>query len=456
MSSATLSDTAPWVALTELADKGDAEQLLEETTVLGARECARAMRHMDEESQAKVLTTLDPEDAADLMEEMHESQAAELISNLSAKDAAAILNEMESAETADLLGMLDDDFVEELLKNMEPEAAQDARLLSQYDEHVAGGLMITEYLSFADTLQVGQVIDDMRVNSEKYREYSIQYTYITAPDGRLVGVLPLRSLLLTPGDTPVREIMIKNPLCVEADDSLEELTKLFEDYDFLAVPVVNDDGKLVGVLRRTDIVEAVGDKAQSDFLKAQGIVGGEELRSMPIWQRCKGRLSWLSANILLNILSASVIHLYEGTLQKAIALAMFLPIISDMSGCSGNQAVAVSMRELTLGLIKPRDLVHVWLKEISVGLINGFVLGALMGAVGLFWKGNPTLGIVIGAALAMNTILSVILGSALPLIMKVLKADPALASGPILTTCTDTCGFFLVLSLASSVVEKLV
>lgn len=454
--SSTLTDAAPWLSLSELAAKGDAEQLREETTILGARECARAMRRMDDEARAKVLTTLEPGHAADLMEDMPEAQAAEMLGTLAPKDAAAILNEMESAETADLLGMLDDDFVEELLREMEPEAAKDARLLSGYEDNVAGGLMITEYLAFPDSWNVRQVIDDMRVNSEKYREYSIQYTYITTPDDRLVGVLPLRSLLLTPGDTPVREIMIKNPLNVEDDDSLEALTHLFEDYDFLGVPVVDDAGRLLGVVRRTDVVEALGDKAQSDFLKAQGIVGGEELRSMSLWRRCKGRLSWLSANIFLNIFSASVISVYEGTLQKAIALAVFLPIISDMSGCSGNQAVAVSMRELTLGLIKPRDLVHVWMKEISVGVMNGVALGCLMGVVGMLWKGNAVLGLVVGTALAINTVLAVLLGSALPLIMKAFKADPALASGPILTTCTDMCGFFFVLSFASFALDKLV
>lgn len=454
--STTLTDAAPWRALGELADKGSAEELREETTLLGARECARAMRRLDEERRNKILTTLEPEDAADLMEEIPEAQAAAMLGALEPKAAAAILNEMESAETADLLGMLDDDFVEELLREMEPEAAQDARMLRQFDEHVAGGLMITEFLAFPDTMNVRQVIDDMRVNSEKYREYSIQYTYVTAADGRLIGVLPLRSLLLTPGDMPVRDIMIKNPLSVEADDSLDELRRLFEDYDFLGVPVVDDDGRLLGVVRRTDVVEALGDKAQSDFLKAQGIVGGEELRSMPLYQRCKGRLSWLSANIFLNIFSASAIAMFEGTLQKAIALAVFLPIISDMSGCSGNQAVAVSMRELTLGLIKPRDVFHVWMQEIKVGLINGVALGILMGIVGLVWKGNIMLGLVVGTALALNTVLAVVLGSALPLLMKAFKADPALASGPILTTCTDMCGFFFVLGFATLVIDHLV
>jgi len=449
-------ESAPWHALSDLAERGEHEQLQEEANNLGVRESARAISRMDTAQRNKVLTALGPEHAAGIIEDIPDSHAADLISNLDTKDAAAILNEMESNETADLLSLLDDDFVEELLREMSPECAKDARLLRQFARNEAGGLMITEYLAYTDDLTVGQVIDDMRVNSEKYREYSVQYTYVTTDAGRLVGVLPLRSLLLTPGDTPVTDIMIRNPLSVEADDSLDDLTKLFEDYDFLGVPVVDAGGKLMGLLRRSDVVEAIGDKAQSDFLKAQGIVGGEELRTMPLWRRCKGRLSWLSANIFLNMISASVISYYEGTLQQVIALAVFLPIISDMSGCSGNQAVAVSMRELTLGLVKPREVLHVWWKEGSVGLINGVMLGILIGVVGFLWKGNPYIGLVIGLALALNTLLAVLLGGALPLVMKLLRADPALASGPILTTCTDMCGFFLVLSFATFSLDYLV
>ena len=161
------------------------------------------------------------------------------------------------------------------------------------------------------------------------------------------------------------------------------------------------------------------------------------------------RLAWLSANIVLNVLAASVIVYFEDTLTRLIALAAFLPIISDMSGCSGNQAVAVSMRELSLGLVRPRETFRVWAKEVSVGLINGAVLGLLLGLVAWLWRGSPVLGIVVGAALALNTVVAVSIGGTVPLILKGFGVDPALASGPILTTVTDICGFFLALGFAA-------
>ncbi len=218
-------------------------------------------------------------------------------------------------------------------------------------------------------------------------------------------------------------------------------------------------GKLRGLVTRAAVMEATAEHQTDDYLSASGIIGGEELRSMPLLLRARRRLSWLLPNILLNMAAASIIAAHEDTLQSVIALAVFLPMVSDMSGCSGNQAVAVSMRELTMGLIRPAEYLRVLWKEGSVGLINGsvlgIVLGIVLGTIAALWQGNLYLGLVIGGALALNTVLSVLLGGLVPLLMKRFKIDPALASGPILTTCTDMCGFFLVLSIASSMLDKL-
>jgi magnesium transporter len=249
--------------------------------------------------------------------------------------------------------------------------------------------------------------------------------------------------------------MIRNPLSVQDESHLDELAEFFEEHGFLGVPVCTADRKLVGIVRRSDVQEALGDRATGDYLKTQGIVNGDELRSLPLLVRSRRRLSWLSVNILLNVVAASVIAMYTETLDAVIALAVFLPIISDMSGCSGNQAVAVSMRELSLGLIKPLDAFYVWLKEISVGLINGVVLGILIGTVAFIWKGNFFLGAVVGSALMLNTLVAVSIGGVLPPILKGFKVDPALASGPILTTITDMCGFFLTLSFATLALSKI-
>ena len=176
---------------------------------------------------------------------------------------------------------------------------------------------------------------------------------------------------------------------------------------------------------------------------------------MPLHLRSRRRLSWLSINIFLNVIAASVIAAYQDTLAQVIALAVFLPIISDMSGCSGSQAVAVSIRELTLGLVRPTEFVRVLFKELALGMINGLALGLLIALVAFIWKGNPWLGLVVGGALMLNTIVAVCLGGLIPLVLKRFNMDPALASGPILTTVTDMCGFFFVLSMATVLLPQL-
>ena len=239
------------------------------------------------------------------------------------------------------------------------------------------------------------------------------------------------------------------------DATLSTLQDLFNDYDFLGFPVVNSDHALVGVVSRTAVDAAILARAESDNMRLQGVVG-DELRSMPLLIRSRRRLAWLSANIVLNIIAASVISAYEETLAAVIAIAVFLPMVSDMSGCSGNQAVGVTMRELSLGLVRPKDAFRVWLKEVSVGVINGIVLGILIGIVCFIWKGNPYLGLVIGLALAINTVIAVSIGGVVPLLLKRVGQDPAVASGPLLTTITDMAGFFLVLSLAALMMPLLI
>jgi magnesium transporter len=440
---------APWRTLAALAGTGDAEQIREEFEQLGAREMGRALSRLSNDERQRILELLDNESAARLIEELPDAQVGPILAALAPHDAADIIEEMESAEAADLLDTIADHRAEEIIRVMEPEAAEDARLLGQYDNDVAGGLMVREYLAYPDTRTVGEVLHDLRENADKYRTYDVQYAYVVSAGDVLVGVLPLRDLLLQTSGAPVKSVMKHEPITVEDESPLVDLEEFFDKYPFLAAPVTNHDGKLLGVVTREDVQEAVGERADDMYLKSQGIVGGEELRSMPLMRRSSRRLSWLSINIVLNLIAASVIAYYEDTLASVIALAVFLPIISDMSGCSGNQAVAVTMRELTLGLIKPSDYFYVWIQEIKVGVINGLALGSLIAVLAFVWRGNPYLGVVAGGALALNTAVAVSIGGLVPMVLKRFKMDPALASGPILTTVTDMCGFFFVLSLAT-------
>ncbi len=298
-------------------------------------------------------------------------------------------------------------------------------------------------------------MNDLRQNRDRYADFSVQYMYIVDRNDHLTGILRIRDLLFTSPQARLENIMIRSPLSVRDHDALDALREFFTEHDWIGVPVTDSKNKLVGVVRQEDLEEALGQAEVDRYLNISGILGGEEYRSMPLISRCGRRLSWLSINIVLNIIAASVIAAYQDTLTAVIALAVFLPMISDMSGCSGNQAVAVSMRELSLGLVRPGEFWRVFFKEAGLGMINGLVLGILLGAVAWFWKDNTWLGLVVGSALMINTLVAVTLGGLLPLIFKSLKMDPALVSGPILTTVTDMCGFFLVLSLASRVLPQL-
>lgn len=447
---------AAWDALESLVEAGDragAEALLDGLEPL---ESVRVVARLDEDVRVRLLALLAPEDAADVIEHMPDTHALDALEGLSPVEAARILEELPSDAQADLLGELDDDDAEKILAAMQPDDARELRELAAYDEDTAGGLMLTEYVDVPARSTVDEVVDSIRQHATEYAGYDIQYVYVVDDEERLVGVLRLRDLLMAPRNRKVESVMLRDPHSVRVDDGLDELMHFFEEHHFFGAPVLDADGVLLGVLRRSGVEAALAEQSDETFRRTQGIVGGEELRSMRLVVRSRRRLAWLSVNILLNIAAASVIAMHQDTLEAVIALAVFLPIISDMSGCSGNQAVAVSLRELTLGTIKPSDLRPVLLGEVGLGLLNGLALGSLIGIVAWAWQGNPWLGLVVGAALALNTLVAVCIGGAIPLLLRRFGKDPALAAGPILTTITDMCGFFLVLTLASLALAHLV
>ncbi len=439
----------PWEALEQRVCAGDRSEVRALLERLPPSELVLAVSRLTDESRVRLMEILSPEEAAGLVDKIPDVQAVDLIERLGPERAAAILERLASDERADLLGDLDPERADAIFARMGSERALAARALSRYPDDVAGGLMIQEHLTYPHSATVGEVLEDLRGHADRYRDYLVQYAYVTR-EGRLRGVLRLRDLFFERRDRGIAEILRPDPLTVLDTASLDELREFFERHPFYGVPVVSRRGRLVGVVTRAAVEAARADRSESDYLKTQGIVGGEELRTMPLLLRSRRRLAWLSINIGLNMLAASVIAVYQETLAAVIALAVFLPIISDMSGCSGNQAVAVSMRELTLGVLRPGEVLRVWLKEVSVGAINGLVLGLLIAAAAWLWKGNPVLGGVVGVAMAVNTVVAVSIGGTVPLVLRRLRLDPALASGPILTTVTDMCGFFLVLSIASA------
>jgi len=439
------------------------EAWIEEQNAVALADCFRNLpvdetilvaSRLDTDDQILLLELLPPDVSVDVLHALPFASASDLVEEISPASAAEILGEMPPSEQADLVGEMQPEQAEAVLALLDESNARRVKSLVRYPDDVAGGLMDNHFLALSRDLTVAAAIESIRQRASELSDYDVQYVYVRDVQNSLVGVLRLRDLLLASDETRLDRVMITNPRSVNDYLPLDDLREFFTEHQYLGVPVVNESGQMMGVVNRTAVEQALGERNADEFLKARGIIQ-EELRTMPLITRSRRRLMWLSANIVLNVIAASVIAAYEETLQQVIALAVFLPIISDMSGCSGNQAVAVSMRELSLGLVEPREVMRVWLKEVSVGIINGFALGVLLAGLAWLWQGNVWLGGVVGLALMINTTVAVSIGGTLPLIMKLLRLDPALASGPILTTVTDLFGFFLVLGMATQVLHLL-
>jgi magnesium transporter len=442
-----INEQAPWEALREFLEIGDklaAEALLE---ALPPDQTVRVLFRLDADDQKRLLALVSPDHAAELLDDIPDAHAADLIEQLEADQAAQIVGEMPSDEGADLLGEMEKVDADAILEEMDPAIAGQVRELITFPTDVAGGLMEPEQFAYPDTIRVQDFLEDLEERRFDYEHLPARLLLLDAR-GRPTGAVELGDVLLTPPEYPLAPLA-QDVITMPASASLNELEDYFDEYGTPGVPVVDSRGRLLGRVRRRALDEAIADRAQSDQLKVAGIVSGEELRAMPVFARARHRLSWLSVNIVLNIIAASVIAYFQDTVSAVIALAVFLPIVSDMSGCSGNQAVAVSLRELTLGIVEPRDVWRVWWQEVSVGLLNGLALGVLLSIAAYLWQGNPLLGAVVGVALGLNTVIAVSIGGTVPLLLKRLRADPAVASGPVLTTITDMCGFFLVLGLAT-------
>jgi magnesium transporter len=440
-----------WEQIEILLRDNRTDELRQLLDTLSPGEVARALSRLDDDLQLGLLTSLHPEAAADLIEELDDAQGSDLIEDLPADHAAAIIDEMESDHRADLLGEMTDRDAQAIMSHMDPEEAEDVRTLLTYPPDTAGGIMVTEYVAYPDHLTVGDVLNDLRANAETYSDYGVQYAYVESKNGRLIGVLRLRDLVLSPSETPLTTVMIVNPIYIFDTATLDELDDYFERYNFVGLPVTDEEGRMVGVVRRSDFEEAFSERVERTFMQFSGIIGGDELRSMP-WQiRTRRRFMWLVVNLLLSMMAASVVLLFGGIIEKIWIVAAVMPIVANMSGCAGNQSIAVSIREMALGLVQPRDLLHVVRKEVQVSVINGISLGLVLGMfiTLLAWllAYDMRLGLVVGVSLALNMVNSTVLGGSIPLLLRSLGVDPALAAAPLLTTTTDMLSFLLVLSL---------
>ncbi|MBS4026041.1 MAG: magnesium transporter [Clostridia bacterium] len=394
---------------------------------------------------------------ADLIQELDHEDQQLIISEISAKKTAQILTEMSSDDAADLVGELDDEKRQELLALLDDEEAIELRELLQYPENSAGGLMTTEFVVIPKAYTACEAIDKLRELAPDAE--TVYYLYVVDEEEKLIGVLSLRDLIVAGPETIIAEIMYERVVSVPTDMDQEEVARVMEKYDFLAVPVVDMSMKLVGIVTIDDAMDVIKDEVSEDIAKFGGIGGkeaGVQDLNIGAFDAAKKRIPWLALLLLIGIMSGNIIAQFEETLDQVIILAVFIPMIADMAGNTGTQSLAVVVRGLATGEFIGKDALRLIKREAGVGVIIGTVNGLLISVLVALWQQNIWLGFVIGFSLWVTLFFATLAGTIVPLLMDRLKIDPAIASGPFITTINDILGLTIYFTVATRFMEYLI
>lgn len=391
--------------------------------------------------------------AADTLGEMDPEDAARLYTELPREEKLQILTRMAPDDAVDLLEELPPEMVRDLLSRMKREDSEELSDLLTYEPDTAGGLMSPDVVSVRDDQTVAEAIETLRHQAEEAE--TLYYAYVVEKDDTLLGVLALRDLVLARPQETVRSIARTDVVSLPVDMDAEEVTNVFDKYNYLALPVVDSQQHLLGIVTVDDVMDQMREETTEDFLRMGGIPSGEEHPLEEPLGSVKKRLPWMVANIFFNLVAVIGVAIFEESIAQVAFLAVLMPIVSDMGGNVAMQSMAVAIRGMATGQVLWNQLMEVLRKEFIVGLMNGAVLGLQLSLITYLWRGNIYLGIIAMCSLWMNTVLATVIGALFPFCMKKMGLDPAMMSGSIVTTITDLCGFFLFLGMATMFLHHL-
>jgi len=405
---------------------------------------ADVLSALDEQDRLTVVQALPPELSGQALVEMSQSDHAEdTLAALAPERAAEIVEELEDDDAADILGDLPVADQERILSTLEHRA--DVKRLLRYDQRTAGGRMTTHVVTVRDTATVEEALEEIRRQAETVSEF--YQVFVVDPQRRLAGVLPFKDLVVSRPDRRVREFMAPADVSVRPEADQEEVAHLLARYNLPSLPVVDEVGHLLGRITFDDVIDVVEDESTEDLLRFGGVSAREALAAG--WQEAvRRRLPWLYLNLLTAFLAGGVVYVFQGTVQRTVALAVWMPIIAGMGGNAGTQALAVTVRRLALGLIPTHLFVRVVGKEVLVGIVNGLAIGVVVGLVSLIMGEPSRLGLVVFLAMTGNLLVAGFAGGFIPVVLERYRIDPAIASSIFVTTFTDVCGFLLLLGLA--------
>src|SRR4051812_46806790 len=418
-------------ALTEDLHEADFGDVLE---ALEPEHRPRLIELLGRDFDFTALTEVDEAVREEILEELEPSTVAEGVRDLDSDDAVTILESLDEEDQAEVL---------EQLPAMERVALQ--RSLD-YPEDSAGRRMQTEFIAVPPFWTVGQTIDFMRETADLPETF--YEIFVIDPAARLLGSVPLDRLLRSKRPMRISEIMNDDPDQVRATQAQEEVARLFERYNLVSAAVVDEGDRLVGVMMVEDIVDVLEEEADADIKQLGGVNSEEEL-SDTVWDIMKSRSTWLFVNLGTALLASSVIGLFEASLQKMVALAVLMPIVASMGGNAGTQTMTVAVRALATRDLGRSNAWRIIRREMLVGLLNGLAFAILMAGVAVFWFGIANLGPVIGLAIIVTLVSAALGGIVIPLLLDRFGIDPAVSSGPLVTTITDVVGFFSFLGIAT-------
>jgi magnesium transporter len=401
----------------------------------------------DKERRAafSVLVERHPRLAMEALAEMDPAAAAELLSDRSAEDIARLVQEIPTDDAATIIDHLPEELSAAVVELIKPKPGGGVGELLEYPEKTAGRIMNPNVFALSEDMTAGEAITAL----QQARDVEMVF-YLYVVDGRrhLVGVVSLRRLLLVPPDTPLKRIMTTDLISVRADMDQEEVARQVASYNILAIPVVDEENKLVGVITVDDVIDVIKDEATEDVYRLAGVASDDRVFTRPS-ESLRKRLPWLIVNLATAFIAASVVAIFEPTIGKVTALAIFMPIVAGMGGNAATQTLAVIVRGIALGELTWGNSRSVLYKEIVVGLGNGLATGVVAAAVAWITRGNAMLGIILGMAMIINMFVAAAAGTLIPLALRALKVDPALASSVFITTLTDVFGFLSFLGLGT-------
>jgi magnesium transporter len=422
-------------ALTEAARDGRLGGTLNELTNLQLHSLADAL---GDDQFGEILGEMDP------------SEAADLLTRLAAADAADVLEAMDPDEAADVVGEIAEAEADRILVEMEPVEAAELRQLLSYPPDTAGGRMTPAFIAIAPDLRADQAVVALRRLSEHAE--TIFYVYVTDEQDQLLGVLSLRGLVLSRPDTPVSEVMVRDVVTVPIDADQEEAARILTDNDLLALPVIDDDGRLHGIITSDDVADIIEQETTEDIERLGGSAPLDEpyLRAKPV-HLVRKRIGWLMILFLAQAYTGTVLAFYEETLEAVTALVFFMPLLIGTGGNAGSQVVTTIVRAMAVGDVHFRDILSILWKEMQTGILLGLAMAVAVFARSLMLGVGVDIGLVVAFTILAIVIWAVMVGAVLPLILRQLRVDPAVVSAPFIATLVDGTGLLIYFTIAGIV-----